>query len=150
MRTSWASCGALLAFVKRSSTRPPLTEEGACIAKRLPASDVVIASVAGFAGVAAFLLASSLPSSLPQAARPVAANAPSAIAVSLCIGCLLAGASLVDGLHPLTASPSIHLPGERAHPRSMLACMAATPTPESTPQRLAAIRAQMSLLADYL
>ncbi|HEV7883924.1 MAG TPA: peptide chain release factor 2 [Solirubrobacteraceae bacterium] len=28
--------------------------------------------------------------------------------------------------------------------------MAATPTPESTPQRLAAIRAQMSLLADYL
>jgi hypothetical protein len=32
----------------------------------------------------------------------------------------------------------------------MLACMAATPTPESTPQRLAAIRAQISLLADYL
>jgi len=30
------------------------------------------------------------------------------------------------------------------------ACMAATSTPESTPQRLAAIRAQMSLLADYL
>jgi hypothetical protein len=28
--------------------------------------------------------------------------------------------------------------------------VAATPTPESTPQRLAAIRAQMSLLADYL
>jgi len=28
--------------------------------------------------------------------------------------------------------------------------MAATPTPESIPQRLAAIRAQMSLLADYL
>jgi len=28
--------------------------------------------------------------------------------------------------------------------------MAATSTPESTPQRLAAIRAQMSLLADYL
>jgi hypothetical protein len=28
--------------------------------------------------------------------------------------------------------------------------MAATPTPEGTPQRLAAIRAQMSLLADYL
>jgi hypothetical protein len=33
---------------------------------------------------------------------------------------------------------------------SMLAVMAATSTPESTPQRLAAIRAQMSLLADYL
>jgi hypothetical protein len=32
----------------------------------------------------------------------------------------------------------------------MLAGMAATPVPESTPQRLAAIRAQMSLLADYL
>jgi len=28
--------------------------------------------------------------------------------------------------------------------------MAATPAAESTPQRLAAIRAQMSLLADYL
>jgi uncharacterized protein (DUF697 family) len=28
--------------------------------------------------------------------------------------------------------------------------VASTPTPESTPQRLAAIRAQMSLLADYL
>jgi hypothetical protein len=28
--------------------------------------------------------------------------------------------------------------------------MAATSTPESIPQRLAAIRAQMSLLADYL
>jgi hypothetical protein len=28
--------------------------------------------------------------------------------------------------------------------------MAATPTPEGVPQRLAAIRAQMSLLADYL
>jgi hypothetical protein len=28
--------------------------------------------------------------------------------------------------------------------------MAATPTPEGIPQRLAAIRAQMSLLADYL
>jgi len=28
--------------------------------------------------------------------------------------------------------------------------MAAPSTPESTPQRLAAIRAQMSLLADYL
>jgi len=34
--------------------------------------------------------------------------------------------------------------------RSILVAMAATPTPESTPQRLAAIRAQMSLLADYL
>jgi hypothetical protein len=33
---------------------------------------------------------------------------------------------------------------------SMLDGMAATSTPESTPQRLAAIRAQMSLLADYL
>jgi hypothetical protein len=32
----------------------------------------------------------------------------------------------------------------------MLDVMAATSTPESTPQRLAAIRAQMSLLADYL
>jgi hypothetical protein len=32
----------------------------------------------------------------------------------------------------------------------MLAGMAATPAPESIPQRLAAIRAQMSLLADYL
>jgi hypothetical protein len=32
----------------------------------------------------------------------------------------------------------------------MLDVMAGTPTPESTPQRLAAIRAQMSLLADYL
>jgi len=28
--------------------------------------------------------------------------------------------------------------------------MAATPAPEGIPQRLAAIRAQMSLLADYL
>jgi hypothetical protein len=28
--------------------------------------------------------------------------------------------------------------------------MAATPSPEGIPQRLAAIRAQMSLLADYL
>jgi len=28
--------------------------------------------------------------------------------------------------------------------------MAATPTPEGIPQRLAAIRAQMTLLADYL
>jgi len=35
-------------------------------------------------------------------------------------------------------------------PLPMLEAMAATPTPESTPQRLAAIRAQMSLLADYL
>jgi hypothetical protein len=34
--------------------------------------------------------------------------------------------------------------------RSILIRMAATPTPEGTPQRLAAIRAQMSLLADYL
>jgi hypothetical protein len=34
--------------------------------------------------------------------------------------------------------------------RSILVVVAATPTPESTPQRLAAIRAQMSLLADYL
>jgi hypothetical protein len=34
--------------------------------------------------------------------------------------------------------------------RSILMGMAATPTSESTPQRLAAIRAQMSLLADYL
>jgi hypothetical protein len=34
--------------------------------------------------------------------------------------------------------------------RTILAPMAATPTPEGTPQRLAAIRAQMSLLADYL
>jgi len=33
---------------------------------------------------------------------------------------------------------------------SILGAMAATPTPEGTPQRLAAIRAQMSLLADYL
>jgi len=33
---------------------------------------------------------------------------------------------------------------------SMLTCVAATSTPESTPQRLAAIRAQMTLLADYL
>jgi hypothetical protein len=32
----------------------------------------------------------------------------------------------------------------------ILMCMAATSTPESTPQRLAAIRAQMSLLSDYL
>jgi hypothetical protein len=32
----------------------------------------------------------------------------------------------------------------------MLDGMAATSTPDSTPQRLAAIRAQMSLLADYL
>jgi hypothetical protein len=32
----------------------------------------------------------------------------------------------------------------------ILATMAATPTPEGIPQRLAAIRAQMSLLADYL
>jgi hypothetical protein len=32
----------------------------------------------------------------------------------------------------------------------MLAVVAATPTPESIPQRLAAIRAQMTLLADYL
>ncbi len=29
-------------------------------------------------------------------------------------------------------------------------CMATSPTPEGIPQRLAAIRAQMSLLADYL
>gem|GEM_PF-3396264 len=34
--------------------------------------------------------------------------------------------------------------------RSILGRMAATPTPEGIPQRLAAIRAQMSLLADYL
>ncbi len=34
--------------------------------------------------------------------------------------------------------------------RSILSPMAATPTPEGIPQRLAAIRAQMSLLADYL
>ncbi len=34
--------------------------------------------------------------------------------------------------------------------RSILIAMAATPTPEGIPQRLAAIRAQMSLLADYL
>jgi hypothetical protein len=33
---------------------------------------------------------------------------------------------------------------------SILSLMAATPTPEGIPQRLAAIRAQMSLLADYL
>jgi hypothetical protein len=32
---------------------------------------------------------------------------------------------------------------------SILGAMAATPTPEGIPQRLAAIRAQMSLLADY-
>jgi hypothetical protein len=32
----------------------------------------------------------------------------------------------------------------------MLMGMAATSTPESLPQRLAAIRAQMSLLTDYL
>jgi hypothetical protein len=32
----------------------------------------------------------------------------------------------------------------------MLDAMAATSTPESIPQRLAAIRAQMTLLADYL
>jgi hypothetical protein len=32
----------------------------------------------------------------------------------------------------------------------MLPCMAATSSTESIPQRLAAIRAQMSLLADYL
>jgi hypothetical protein len=35
-------------------------------------------------------------------------------------------------------------------PGSILATMAATPIPEGIPQRLAAIRAQMSLLADYL
>jgi hypothetical protein len=34
--------------------------------------------------------------------------------------------------------------------RSILVAVAATPTPESIPQRLAEIRAQMSLLADYL
>jgi hypothetical protein len=37
-----------------------------------------------------------------------------------------------------------------ARARSILAAMAATPNPEGIPQRLAAIRAQMSLLADYL
>jgi hypothetical protein len=36
------------------------------------------------------------------------------------------------------------------HRRSILIAMAATPIPEGIPQRLAAIRAQMSLLADYL
>jgi hypothetical protein len=42
-------------------------------------------------------------------------------------------------------------PGSRHDRRSLYpGGMAATPTPEGTPQRLAAIRAQMSLLADYL
>jgi DNA-binding GntR family transcriptional regulator len=51
-------------------------------------------------------------------------------------------------VHPrIVPRPARELTATR---RSMLACMAATPTPESTPQRLAAIRAQMSLLADYL
>jgi hypothetical protein len=44
--------------------------------------------------------------------------------------------------------------GRRAHGRPSRplypGAMATTPTPEGTPQRLAAIRAQMSLLADYL
>jgi hypothetical protein len=44
------------------------------------------------------------------------------------------------------AAPSLDL---RSVPRSILVSMA-TPTADSTPQRLAAIRAQMSLLADYL
>jgi hypothetical protein len=40
-------------------------------------------------------------------------------------------------------------PGQRAT-GSILGGMAVSPTPEGIPQRLAAIRAQMSLLADYL
>ena len=39
---------------------------------------------------------------------------------------------------------------EAARQRSILRPMAATATPEGIPQRLAAIRAQMALLADYL
>jgi hypothetical protein len=58
----------------------------------------------------------------------------------------------IEPEHGVRVHPGIVPSGraELAGPRSMLADMAATPVPESTPQRLAAIRAQMSLLADYL
>jgi hypothetical protein len=61
--------------------------------------------------------------------------------------------------HGIRIHPGIEAGGRpcpRARPRmwararSILAAMAATPNPEGIPQRLAAIRAQMSLLADYL
>lgn len=85
-------------------------------------------------------------------ALPAAGLAAIESVVKLGMGGLLARGVGVTRPHQPPAAPPIHRRCEPSTPvpRSMLDGMAATPTPESTPQRLTAIRAQMSLLADYL